>query len=133
MAAAGRAGRAARVAGAAAGAARAADPHFSWGQRVRAVPGMLLATLTGRTGGAPRAAVAAAIAGIVYVLSPLDLLPELALGPIGLLDDAGIAAFSVGYLIRCADRYLRLTTPPAGPMRAGPAPDDPTVTRITTL
>lgn len=128
-----RADRAARMAGAAVGAAKAADPRFTWAQRLTAIPAMLMATALGRTGGAPKGAVAAALAGIVYVLSPLDLLPEIALGPIGLIDDAGIAALSIGYLIRCADRYLRLTVPPRGPMYAAPAPDDPTVTRITNL
>ena len=29
------------------------------------------------------------IIGLVYVLSPLDLIPEVILGPLGLLDDGG--------------------------------------------
>ena len=34
-----------------------------------------------------------AIICLVYVLSPLDLAPELILGPIGVIDDAGVALF----------------------------------------
>ena len=29
------------------------------------------------------------IVGIIYVLSPIDLIPEVLLGPLGLLDDGG--------------------------------------------
>jgi uncharacterized membrane protein YkvA (DUF1232 family) len=31
---------------------------------------------------------------VIYVLSPLDLLPEMFLGPIGLLDDLGVLAWA---------------------------------------
>lgn len=34
-----------------------------------------------------------AIAGLFYVLSPLDFIPELVLGPLGLVDDAAILVF----------------------------------------
>jgi len=30
---------------------------------------------------------------IIYILSPLDLIPEIPLGPLGLIDDAGVLAF----------------------------------------
>ncbi|MGN6501902.1 MAG: DUF1232 domain-containing protein [Pseudolysinimonas sp.] len=36
------------------------------------------------------AAVLIGIAAIVYGVSPLDLVPEAILGPLGLLDDAGV-------------------------------------------
>jgi len=32
------------------------------------------------------------IAGLIYVLSPVDFIPELILGPLGLADDASIMA-----------------------------------------
>lgn len=31
-----------------------------------------------------------AVLGILYILSPIDLAPELVLGPLGLIDDAGM-------------------------------------------
>ena len=33
------------------------------------------------------------IIAIVYILSPIDLIPELVLGPLGIVDDAGMLAF----------------------------------------
>jgi uncharacterized membrane protein YkvA (DUF1232 family) len=33
------------------------------------------------------------IAGLIYVISPLDFIPELILGPLGLVDDAAILVF----------------------------------------
>lgn len=40
----------------------------------------------------PLARKAIAVAGVAYVLSPLDLLPSLLLGPVGMLDDLMIVA-----------------------------------------
>ena len=34
-----------------------------------------------------------AVAGLVYVISPLDFIPEAFLGPLGLVDDAAILVF----------------------------------------
>jgi uncharacterized membrane protein YkvA (DUF1232 family) len=101
-----RATRYVKAAAAAAGAARAADRRFTWSERFTAIPGMLGATITGRFPGATRSAVGLSLLGIVYVISPLDLIPELFLGPFGLADDAGILALSVGYLVTASDRYL---------------------------
>ena len=36
---------------------------------------------------------------VIYILSPLDLIPEIPLGPLGLIDDAGILAFML-FLIK---------------------------------
>lgn len=38
------------------------------------------------------AAVLVALGAIVYGLSPLDVIPELLTGPLGLIDDAGVLA-----------------------------------------
>ena len=35
----------------------------------------------------------------IYILSPLDLLPEIALGPFGVIDDAGVLGFML-FLIK---------------------------------
>jgi Protein of unknown function (DUF1232) len=35
---------------------------------------------------------------VIYVLSPLDLLPEALLGPVGLLDDLGVLAWAARQL-----------------------------------
>ena len=52
------------------------------------------------------------ILGLAYVLSPLDLLPELALGPVGALDDVGIIMLVLSLFIQAAppdivQEYLR--------------------------
>jgi uncharacterized membrane protein YkvA (DUF1232 family) len=36
---------------------------------------------------------------VIYILSPLDLIPEIPLGPIGVIDDAGVLAFML-FLIK---------------------------------
>ena len=36
---------------------------------------------------------------IIYILSPLDLISEILLGPLGLIDDAGVLAFML-FLIK---------------------------------
>jgi uncharacterized membrane protein YkvA (DUF1232 family) len=42
------------------------------------------------------------VAAIAYVLSPLDLLPALALGPVGTLDDVGIILLGFTMFIQAA-------------------------------
>lgn len=42
---------------------------------------------------------AIALLGLAYVLSPVDLLPEFLLGPLGLLDDAFMLALTVSRLV----------------------------------
>ncbi|MFO0689007.1 MAG: YkvA family protein [Myxococcota bacterium] len=42
---------------------------------------------------------AVAVAGIAYVLSPIDLLPALVMGPIGLLDDLFVVAACLSRLL----------------------------------
>lgn len=102
--------KAGKLAGAAMGAARAADRRFTWGERIAAIPAMLAATLRGRFPGATRKGVLLSAAGLVYLVSPIDLMPELLLGPFGIADDAAIAAMSMGYLVSAADRYLHWRT-----------------------
>jgi len=46
------------------------------------------------------------IAGIAYFISPIDLLPEMFLGPIGYLDDIAVAAFILNNLINEVDPQI---------------------------
>jgi uncharacterized membrane protein YkvA (DUF1232 family) len=58
-------------------------------------------------------------AGLVYGLSPVDLVPEVLFGPLGLLDDLGVlgaAAFGVWRMLRGGD---------GRPGPAGGRPDAP--------
>lgn len=52
------------------------------------------------------------IIGILYILSPIDFVPEAVLWPLGLIDDAG-AAYVVGSValnIEQRMRYIKRTT-----------------------
>ncbi|WP_203580086.1 YkvA family protein [Microbacterium hibisci] len=42
----------------------------------------------------------AAIAAVVYTFAPIDLIPELVLGPLGLADDAGLWGIFAVLLVR---------------------------------
>jgi len=46
------------------------------------------------------------IAGIAYFISPIDLLPEAFLGPIGYLDDIAVAAYIVNDLVNDVDPQI---------------------------
>ncbi len=43
------------------------------------------------------------VTAIAYFISPIDILPEAILGPIGYLDDLGIAAYVLNDLLNTVD------------------------------
>jgi uncharacterized membrane protein YkvA (DUF1232 family) len=59
---------------------------------------VLLARLM-RDPAVPLAAKLTAGAGLAYVLSPIDLMPEILLGPLGVLDDVVVAAAAVSRVL----------------------------------
>ena len=59
---------------------------------------VLLARLV-RDARVPFAAKLVAAAGVAYVLSPIDLMPEILLGPLGALDDLVVAAAAVSRVL----------------------------------
>ena len=79
--------------------------HPLW-RRLVAIPPMLRDTLTGRWSGAPRLRLFASLLGLLYVISPIDLMPEILLGPFGLGDDLAIAVVSVAALMSAAEAWL---------------------------
>ena len=89
-----------------AGAVRSSRGRHPLGQRIAAVLPMLRDAFTGRWADAPRGRLLAGLAGLVYVISPLDILPELLLGPFGLGDDLAIAAVAVAALLSSAEDWL---------------------------
>jgi len=46
------------------------------------------------------------VAGIAYFISPIDLLPEAFLGPIGYLDDIAVAAYIMNQLVNDIDSQI---------------------------
>ena len=93
-------------AAAVAGAVRASRGRHPLGQRLAAVLPMIRDTFKGRWPGAPKGRVLGGLAGLAYVISPLDFLPEVLLGPFGLGDDLAIAAVSVAALLSSAEDWL---------------------------
>ncbi len=46
------------------------------------------------------------VTAIVYFISPIDILPEMFLGPIGYLDDLGVAAYVLNDLLNTIDPQI---------------------------
>jgi uncharacterized membrane protein YkvA (DUF1232 family) len=46
-----------------------------------------------------------AIGALVYTFSPFDFVPEILLGPLGLLDDAGIWGIAIALAVREKNRW----------------------------
>jgi uncharacterized membrane protein YkvA (DUF1232 family) len=74
------------------------------GKRLAAIPRMIAATMRGEYDGKGRLAMLA-LAG-VYIVSPIDLVPELVLFVLGLVDDAAVAVYFAGALLDEAERFL---------------------------
>lgn len=55
------------------------------------------------------------VGGIIYIISPIDLIPEALLGPFGLVDDAAVGYFSVMMLLDAFGREdIAKETPKGG-------------------
>jgi uncharacterized membrane protein YkvA (DUF1232 family) len=74
------------------------------GQRIAAIPRMISATMRGEYDGKGRLAMMA-LAG-VYIVSPIDAVPELIFFVLGLVDDAAVAAYFAGALLDETERFL---------------------------
>ncbi|OAA25348.1 Protein of unknown function (DUF1232) [Frankia sp. EI5c] len=67
----------------------------------------------------PLHGMAAAIASLLYVVSPVDAVPEVPLGPVGLVDDLAVILGAVLYLRRLVEaRRESPAVPAARPRRA---------------
>lgn len=110
-------------------AVRASRGRHPLGQRLGAVLPMLRDAFTGRWVDAPRFKLLAGLAGVLYVVSPLDILPEVLLGPFGLGDDLAIAVVSVAVLLGSAEDWLdsRDAQPATGTAGAGGTAAQPDV------
>ena len=89
----------------------------SIGERVRAVPRMVGATVTGRYRGVGLGRLAALGAGALYVVSPVDLMPEIILPLIGLGDDLVVLTFVVSGLLVETERFIAWERARAGAPR----------------
>ncbi|WP_426560479.1 YkvA family protein [Angustibacter sp. McL0619] len=91
---------------------------------LRAVPRLVVATLRGRYHGTTPGQLGVLALGVVYVVSPIDLLPDF-LPLIGIADDAVVAAWLVGRLLMETADFLRWERngAPEAPGRPGPVID----------
>lgn len=75
--------------------------------RLRLLPSMVRDAVTGRWTGPGRRRLAGAAVGTLYLLSPVDAVPELWLPLVGLLDDGLVAAFVATSVRAATDDYVR--------------------------
>jgi uncharacterized membrane protein YkvA (DUF1232 family) len=74
-------------------------------RRVRAVPSMIVATARGRNPGLPRYQLALWLVAVVYLVSPIDFIPEF-LPLLGIGDDIGVGTWLLSSLYAEAGNYL---------------------------
>ena len=88
-------------------AGKGKDPTLP--EKLAATVKMSWMVLRGRWDGVSRLRILASWSAVVYLISPLDVIPELAFGPFGLIDDAAIAALAVGSLLAAGQAWLKDT------------------------
>jgi uncharacterized membrane protein YkvA (DUF1232 family) len=74
------------------------------GRRLGAIPRMIAATVRGEYDG--RGRLTMLVLSGAYIISPIDLVPELALLVLGLVDDAAVAVYFAGALMDETERFL---------------------------
>ncbi|MDQ6716401.1 MAG: DUF1232 domain-containing protein [Actinomycetota bacterium] len=75
-------------------------------ERSRAVPRLVRATLRGEYGGASASHLALLGGAVLYILSPLDLVPEAFFSVFGLGDDALVAAWLAAALVNDTGAFI---------------------------
>jgi uncharacterized membrane protein YkvA (DUF1232 family) len=78
----------------------------SLGDRASAVPRMVRAVASGAYSGTSAGRLALVAAGVVYVVSPVDLMPEAILGVLGLADDVMVLGWVTTTLVEETEKFL---------------------------
>ena len=78
----------------------------SLGERASALPRMVRAVTSGEYTGTSLSRLALVAAGIAYVVSPVDLMPEGLLGILGLADDAMVLGWVTTTLVEETEKFL---------------------------
>ncbi len=94
-----------KAAFAAAPAAAAAEGPASLGGRLASIPRLVRDVLGGRYEGVSKGRLGLMLLAVLYVVSPVDLLPEAVLPVIGLADDAAVAAWLVATVLAATNAY----------------------------
>jgi uncharacterized membrane protein YkvA (DUF1232 family) len=102
----------------AAAAAAANDGPVGFVARIGAIPRLVRDVVLGRWDGLTRGRLALMGLALLYIVSPIDLLPEALLTIPGLADDAVVGAWLVAALLRSTSDYRDwesgLVSPPSG-------------------
>ena len=78
--------------------------NYKWKEYLLVVPDIFyLLVKLAQDPDVPQSKKISLVAAIAYFISPIDLLPEAILGPIGYLDDLGIAAYVLNDLLNSID------------------------------
>ncbi|MFB9377974.1 YkvA family protein [Kineococcus gynurae] len=97
----------------------------SLAERAHNAPAMTRDALAGRWTGPGRTRLGLAALGVLYLISPVDVVPEALIPIVGLLDDAVVAAWAAGAALIATEDYARWRAEnpaPLDPPAAGPAP-----------
>lgn len=78
----------------------------SLGTRLGAVPRLVRAVFRGNYTGTAKSTLGLVVLGVVYVLSPIDLVPEAFLSVFGLGDDAVVIAWIAAALVNETESFL---------------------------
>jgi uncharacterized membrane protein YkvA (DUF1232 family) len=89
----------------AAAAAAAADGPVGFSRRVAAIPALVRDVLLGRYDGLSRRRLLLMVLALLYVVSPVDLLPEAILTIPGLADDAVVGGWLVTAVLAASGGY----------------------------
>ncbi len=89
----------------AAAAAAAADGPAGFGSRVASIPRLVRDVLAGNYDGTSRGRLAMMVLALLYIVSPIDLLPEALMTIPGLADDAAVAAWLVAATFGATTAY----------------------------
>ena len=76
------------------------------GTRLAALPRLVWATIRGRYVGTSRARLTGIALALLYVISPIDLFPEMVLPFLGLADDAVVIGWIAAALINETESFL---------------------------
>lgn len=74
-------------------------------ERVRAVPRMMKSVLRGRYKGMPIGTLGLLALGIVYIVSPIDAIPDV-FPVVGIVDDTGMALWLAAVLVKSAGDFV---------------------------
>ena len=94
-----------KAAAAAATAAAMSEGPTGFMARLASIPRLVRDVLRGRYDGLSRGRLLLMVLAVVYIVSPVDLVPEMFLTIPGLVDDAAVAAWLVASLLGATTAY----------------------------